>query len=91
MKLNPLILICFYIGLHIVITVILMATIFSGQGSFEFVVNAIRYLFYGILSLTIVSAIIYRTWSKENWIILSIFIVVSMAVIFSRFGLTKGD
>ena len=91
MKLNPLIIICFYIVVHIIVTIILMATIFSGQESFEFVINAIRYLFYGILALTFISAIIYRTWSKKNWIILSILILISMVVILSRFGLTKGD
>jgi cell division protein FtsW (lipid II flippase) len=69
-----------------------MFTVFSlGGESFEFVIKSIRYLFYGILSLTIVSAIIYRTWSKENWIILFIFMLVSIAVIFSGFGLAKGD
>jgi cell division protein FtsW (lipid II flippase) len=92
MKLNPLIIICFYIVLHIIISIVLIFTVFSlGGESFEFVIKSIRYLFYGILSTTIGSAIIYKTWSKENWIILLVFILISIAVIFSGFGLAKGE
>jgi cell division protein FtsW (lipid II flippase) len=89
MKLNPIKITSSYAALHILISVILLATVFSGNQSFEFVVTSMRLFFIGLMTVIIFSSIYYWTWSKKNWIVVFIIILICVAVLFSGFGVPK--
>lgn len=92
MKLNPLIIVCIYVATHILLSVILMVTVFSTGGeSFEFLIKSLRYLCYGILLINLISSIIYLKWAKKNWIIVIIFFAIGIIPIITGFGLPNSN
>jgi cell division protein FtsW (lipid II flippase) len=90
MKLNPLKISFFYIAIHILVSIILMSTVFSRGGeSFEFVVESMRLFFIGLMSVIIFSSLYYWAWSKKNWVVILIAILTCAAALLSGFGLSK--
>jgi hypothetical protein len=75
-KFNPFIGVVAYVAYHLIITVILLFTVYSNNTSFEFVVNAIEYLFYGMLAATIILSIIFLEWTKKYWYVTLILILI---------------
>jgi len=92
MKLNPIIIVCIYIGIHIILSIILMVTVFSKGGeNFEFLIKSLRYLCFGILLVNLISSIIYLKWAMKNWIIVIIFFIIGIIPIIMGFGLSNGN
>lgn len=75
-KFNPFIGVVAYVACHLIITVILLFTVYSNNTSFEFVVNAIEYLFYGMLAATIILSIVFLEWTKKYWYVTLILILI---------------
>ncbi len=80
MKLTPLIAVGIYVLVHIIASVILMKTVYSTGGeSFEFLINTVEYMMYGILIVTISTSLFNYKWAIKYWWIVLILLVIGFS------------
>jgi hypothetical protein len=80
MKVNALNAVGVYIFLHILVSIVLMKTVYTqGGASFQFLVDTIRYMMYGILIVTILFSLINYGWSLKYWWIILLLILIGLS------------
>ena len=80
MKINPLIAVGIYVIVHILVSIVLMMTVYTTGGeNFQFLVDTFRYMMYGILIVTVLFSAAQYRWAMKNWWVVFILILIGLS------------
>ncbi len=81
-NLHPLFFILFYVVLYFVVAVFLVTAYDYGGLGIQLLVQSVKYLFYGILVITLLLIVFKLEWTKRNWVIVIFLILIGLLPVF---------